>query len=464
MTEADDAPVASVCDCASPVKLTELFDLVAECGAMRELDAARCIDALIPLCEAGVRDCPAFRLAPELIMIDKDGAISLRECASTAEGIDPATAKARPVEAYSPPEAVSGESTASGVAATAAPWALGIVLFSLLAGYPPFANARLGECSYFKAFAESNEIHFPHFFSKRAVELLCGLLSRSPASRFTFEQARQHVDSWIAQIAADAASPLAPLRVSLARRSPTPAAVPWPAEGLSEAETKPFALAQHLLPLESAAAHWAFRAGSQKRQRGDVPLPPLASSSGGDETQALPKPIFNSPRSEWPRRRDLSLPGSGSCNLSKPAAMVRHLGWDGLCQPVDELFDEVLRAVRRIEVPVHMVYSSVERPRALLTQMHHVSDGMGEGSMTAEVWIAGTSAEQYGICVKRASGDTFQFHAFYRLLRDALAKTTGWSGSEYSGSVVPGVLPILWRRNRRSGARPTARAAVLPVV
>ena len=45
--------------------LTELFDLVAECGPMREIDAARCIDALIPLCEAGVREHPSFRHIPE---------------------------------------------------------------------------------------------------------------------------------------------------------------------------------------------------------------------------------------------------------------------------------------------------------------------------------------------------------------------------------------------------------------
>ena len=198
------------------------------------------------------------RLAPELIMIAKDGSISLRTCARAGGAVEPvsagarpgerfslpesmasdaetggqhegtaADAKARSVDTLSPPEVAAGESATAETAATAAAWALGIVLFFLLAGYPPFANGRLEDCrrrphpadrehklacrsvqcmfsashalgcshvharrSYFKAFAESNQIHFPHFFSTQAVDLLCGLLSRSPSLRFTFEQVR----------------------------------------------------------------------------------------------------------------------------------------------------------------------------------------------------------------------------------------------------------------------------------
>lgn len=441
MAEEQAKCATSVDACSSSTTpLTELFDLVAECGAMREIDAVRYIHALIPLCEACVRAHPTFRLAPELIMIAKDGSVSLRACTVGTNAVEPG-ATARPVEAFSPPEAALGEEAASGLAAATA-WALGIVLFSLLAGYPPFAKARQEDCSYFKAFVESNQIHFPHFFSKNAVELLCGLLARSPSSRFTFKQALRHLDVWLEQLAADAAGspPSASAEANAAQC----------AEGRRTAEGRPLA------PPLSCAGNLIENAGSQKRPFIEVLMPPSVSA---DDTQyALPKAIFNSPRSEWPRQRDLSLLGS-----HQPTTMIRHLGWDGLRQPIDELFQEVMSAVHRIDVPVSMVYSSEERPRALLTKMHHVNDNMGDGLMAAEVWIVRTSGEQYGICVKRASGDTFQFHAFYRLLRDALAKTTGWSGSEYNGSVVPGVLPILWRRARRVGPRPTSRCAALPV-
>merc|ERR1719324_2162631 len=150
-------------------------------------------------------------------MIANDGSISLRTCARAGGAVEPvsagarpgerfslpesmasdaetggqhegtaADAKARSVDTLSPPEVAAGESATAETAATAAAWALGIVLFFLLAGSPPFANGRLEDCSYFKAFAESNQIHFPHFFSTQAVDLLCGLLSRSPSLRFTF--------------------------------------------------------------------------------------------------------------------------------------------------------------------------------------------------------------------------------------------------------------------------------------
>ena len=58
--------------------------------------------------------------------------------------------------------------------------------------------------------------------------------------------------------------------------------------------------------------------------------------------------------------------------------------------------------------------------------------------MVAELWVLETGPGTYGICVRRASGDTFSFHAFYRQLRDAMAHVTGWSGSSYEGC-TPGV-------------------------
>mmetsp|Transcript_20950 Transcript_20950/g.45517 ORF Transcript_20950/g.45517 Transcript_20950/m.45517 type:complete len:132 (+) Transcript_20950:547-942(+) len=112
---------------------------------------------------------------------------------------------------------------------------------------------------------------------------------------------------------------------------------------------------------------------------------------------------------------------------------MRHLGWDGLTLPIDELFYNLCRALDDIGVPVRQQYSTASRPHALLTESCHVSNTMGCGSMAAEAWVARTSDNWHGICVKRWSGDTFQFHAFYRRLREALARTNGWSGSSYKG-------------------------------
>ena len=48
-----------------------------------------------------------------------------------------------------------------------------------------------------------------------------------------------------------------------------------------------------------------------------------------------------------------------------------------------------------------------------------------------------TEPHRYRIDVKRKAGDTFQFHAFYRRLREVLAWLNGWNGSTYR-TAAPG--------------------------
>eukprot|EP00966_Prymnesium_polylepis_P280746 6486953-Prymnesium_polylepis.1 len=53
---------------------------------------------------------------------------------------------------------------------------------------------------------------------------------------------------------------------------------------------------------------------------------------------------------------------------------------------------------------------------------------MGAARMVVCAWVCRTSLGRHAIGVKRVSGDTFQFHIFYRRLREAMAPITGWNG------------------------------------
>ena len=69
-----------------------------------------------------------------------------------------------------------------------------------------------------------------------------------------------------------------------------------------------------------------------------------------------------------------------------------------------------------------------------------VSRDMGLGSMQAQMQVTPheSAAHCYRLDVKRKSGDTFQFHAFYRQLRESLAWLNGWTGSSYSTTAAAG--------------------------
>ena len=117
-----------------------------------------------------------------------------------------------------------------------------------------------------------------------------------------------------------------------------------------------------------------------------------------------------------------------------PMMARRYLGWDGLHQHVDELMGALRGACAELDVRYEEQH---ENSQTLVTHATHMSDQVGAGTMVAELWIvtavakpggaAGCALPTNAIRVKRVSGDTFQFHTFYRRLREAMAPITGWS-------------------------------------
>jgi len=72
-------------------------------------------------------------------------------------------------------------------------WALGCILFSLLAGYPPFCyNEEEGNHTAFEQIASGNYDDLPKTISSSARNLIDHLLTVSPKTRITIEEVLEH--------------------------------------------------------------------------------------------------------------------------------------------------------------------------------------------------------------------------------------------------------------------------------
>ena len=140
----------------------------------------------------------------------------------------------------------------------------------------------------------------------------------------------------------------------------------------------------------------------------------------------------------------------GAVSLPK---IGRRLGWDVHYEGDSvQLLADLFRAITALEIEA----SVDEAQLCLTTAQVQVSRDMGLGSMQAFLVIGERGAapgddavaggrKRYRIDVKRKGGDTFQFHAFYRQLRDSLrplimttpedASTCGGGGGGGGGPV-----------------------------
>lgn len=112
----------------------DLFDLVAETGALPEHITVRYLVGLLDAVErAALASGKVPCMSPENIMLSMDGEIIIRTDALASFGAEVGNAMSKAVP-YFPPESNSS-------AEKFAVWSLGVIVFCMLAGYPPFAEA-----------------------------------------------------------------------------------------------------------------------------------------------------------------------------------------------------------------------------------------------------------------------------------------------------------------------------------
>lgn len=116
-----------------------LFDLVAETGALPEHVCVRYFISLLAAAEQAsmITDRDPC-LCPEVIMLSLDGDVLLRNdndaSGLAVDAAGEATGPCRNPPPYCPPD---GDSSAEKITV----WSLGVLLFCMIAGYPPFAEA-----------------------------------------------------------------------------------------------------------------------------------------------------------------------------------------------------------------------------------------------------------------------------------------------------------------------------------
>ena len=311
---------------------------------------------------------------------------------------------------------------------------------------------------------------FPHHFSWHAIRLLCRMLALSSEARLGFSDVREIACRWQQEQRASVERSMSSL---FSTSSPKAAGATSATRAKRVLSCTASDAAAAALDRSAPAAKGPASAGSSaarcsKRQR----LPTLQGElsfgdelgwgmgwgegwgvyeSGGDEG-GVAIPVLNSPRSEWPRRRDLcpQLPSCGAPSAGRTA--LRHLGWEGLSHPVPLLFEALRAAVGRIGLPaitnpdlwalsIRLDTGSLSTsPTSNSATLAPAPAPIG-APIVVEAWVAVGTAQRHAICVKRVSGDTFVFHRFYRRLREEMAPLNGWKEGAYRGQVVPGVAP-----------------------
>ena len=206
-------------------------------------------------------------------------------------------------------------------------------------------------------------------------------------------------------------------------------------------------------------------------ERNSVPQP-LGLRALKVSSESHPAARFNSPDAEQDRKLELCAAGAlgrGSVAAMRPPEMcclrLRHLGWERLNSPSEELFNELCGAVERIGLRYERIACACERTRGIaaeksrssdtsvgtsvdtrviVTERSCVSDRLSGGeAMSAKMWVTDEADGTCTICVKRLWGDTFQFHAFYHQLRQMLSPLIGWTGHTYKGGLcVPGAFSV----------------------
>lgn len=172
------------------------------------------------------------------------------------------------------------------------------------------------------------------------------------------------------------------------------------------------------------AAHASVRKGLVAH-----PNSPISMTRGLREQAGLlanrPIAVIYSPDSSLPRKvaAEVALQWSSRTAVgpiqSARKAQVRRLGWDiRFEEGAEALLFFIADALKPTKAEFD-ICPGEQQQVSMVTRLTSVSDAMGIGRMQASISVSWTGAQPnlFRVNVSRHSGDTFQFHAFYRELR-----------------------------------------------